>query len=477
MGQSLVLLASFLLNLNNLRKINVIESDVEKIIHRYNISNDEIRYAIEVSLQHSKESTSYLDSLFINLSNKLEEKEKEVSRLNEASTLLQSVFDNLGPESKTVLLKLYPMMKDIQSFLTQDITLFHELYNIDLAIVDDLKNFQRSTIEIMEAFNLQMSNISSYMINTDKLIMDLSNELFGLRTALEHDINGLVTDIKNVTAETNRVLKDLNLISNNDSAVLVNNNVVLSNSSIVQYDKLNVVKLSIIPQSRNYTYKVKLKTVTATYTGPTWALGNVSIIDNIVSNPNTKYSVALNRDPESEFAIVLPSIDLTSKFYIAIRTEASSVLGAGNFSCTFINRKLRRDVDVYTYKSANTGDNGELIATYIRTDSFPHTILDGEYNHFIYPSSVNGTTRPKLIEIKNAAVAPGLLVLEIGFVANASTVLASNPSVSFPSSFDRTDGGRLVIGNRSSVSEQMGDLVVTFPSLPVTITGVATFRN
>ena len=351
---------------------------------------------------------------------------------------------------------------------------------MDNAIIADLKEFQADTLFIMNIFNLKMSDISSYMVNTDKIIMDLSNELFMLRASLNSDIKEMETDIQSITAETNRVLKDLKLISNNDSAVLVNNKIVLSNSSIVRYPSLSSVQLQIAPRSMDYTYKVNKTNRTGTYTGPIWTIGHKMLYDNIVSKPESLYSAQLNQISGSELSILLPRINLTGKFYVALRTEAASVLGNSAFSCTFITRKLKRHVDIYRsdwVNDPNAADGGYQVSTYVRTDVFDHEILDEEYNHFIYPSSVGGITRPKLIEVKNIAVAPGLAVLEIGFVTDAPSVLATQNSIPYPSWFHRKLPGNLVIGRKDTVESESGDLVLKFPSLPITITGIATFTN
>ena len=482
MGEGLILLnlTNLLLNIRNSSRIKEVESDIDKIVNKYNITDDNIRYALELSLKKSNDSTAYLDSLFLNLTKQLNEREAEVARLNNASLELQASLDRLSPDAKLALYEIYPLLSNIQDFLEKDLDIFKELYNMDNAIVADLKEFQADTLFIMDIFNLKMSDVSSYMVNTDKIIMDLSNELFMLRASLNSDIKEMETDIQSITAETNRVLKDLKLISNNDSAVLVNNKIILSNSSIVRYPSLSSVQLQIAPRSMDYTYKVNRTTRTATYTGPIWTIGHKMLYDNIVSNPESLYSAQLNQISGSELSILLPRINLTGKFYVAIRTEAASVLAKSAFSCTFITRKLKRHVDIYRsdwISDPNASDGGYQVSTYVRTDVFDHEILDEEYNHFIYPSSVGGITRPKLIEVKNIAVAPGLAVLEIGFVTDAPSVLATQNSIPYPSWFHRKLPGNLVIGRKDTIESESGDLVLKFPSLPITITGIATFTN
>lgn len=482
MGKGLILLhlTNLLLSLRNSTKIKEVESDIDKIINKYNITNDDIRYALELSLKKSSDSTAHLNSLFLNLTKQLNEKEAEVARLKDASLELQASLNRLSPDAKVVLYEIYPLLSNIQDFLEKDLDIFKELHNIDNAILADLKQFQADTLFIMGIFNLKMNDVSSYMVNTDKIIMELSNELFTLRASLESDIKEMETDIQSITAETNRVLKDLNLISNNDSAVLVNNKVVLSNSSIVRYQSLSSVQFNVAPRSMNYQYKVNKTTRTATYTGPIWTIGHKMLYDNIVSNPESLYSAQLNQIPGSELSILLPNIDLTKKFFVAIRTEAASVLGSSKFECTFIAKKLRRHVDIYRtvwVSDMNIPDGGYEVQSYVRTDVFDHEILNEEYNHFIYPLSTGGITRPTLLEVKNITMAPGLAVLEIGFVTNAPSVLATQNSIGYPSWFHRKLPGNLVIGTKETVASESGDLVLKFPSLPITITGIATFTN
>lgn len=482
MGEGLIFLnlTNLLLNLRNSGKIKKVESDIDKIVNKYNVTDDNIRYALELSLKKSSDSTAHLDSLFLNLKKQLNEKEAEAARLNNASLELQASLDRLSPDAKLVLYEIYPLLNNIQDFLEKDLDIFKELYNMDSAIVADLKEFQADTLFIMDLFNLKMSDVSSYMVNTDKIIMELSNELFILRASLESDIKEMETDIQSVTAETNRVLKDLNLISNNDSAVLVNNKVVLSNSSIVRYPSLSSVQFQVVPRSMDYQYKVMMQTRTATYTGPIWTIGHKMLYDNIVSNPESLYSAQLNQISGSELSILLPNINLTGKFFVALRTEAASILGNSKFECTFIARKLRRHVDVYRtdwVNDINAANGGYSVQTYVRTDVFDHEILNEEYNHFIYPSSTGGITRPILLEVKKIAVAPGLAVLEIGFVTNAPSVLATQNSIPYPSWFHRKLPGNLVIGSKETVASESGDLILKFPSLPITITGIATFTN
>ena len=121
MGEGLILLnlTNLLLNIRNSSRIKEVESDIDKIVNKYNITDDKIRYALELSLKKSSDSTAYLDSLFLNLTKQLNEREAEVARLNDASLELQASLDRLSPDAKLALYEIYPLLSNIQDFFRE----------------------------------------------------------------------------------------------------------------------------------------------------------------------------------------------------------------------------------------------------------------------------------------------------------------------------------------------------------------------